>query len=158
MVEDKTDRIAFLKKVSIFAGMNEQELTKLDSIVEVSEHDADDVIFKQDSDGKALFIVRNGKVLIVQHLDVEEEEKRIISMGPGDIFGEFALIDGGPRSAGAVAGEACTLYRIAMGQFDSFTRREPFVGLKLVWGIAQVLSRRVRMSNDRLKSMIMWGK
>ena len=155
---DKDDRIGFLRKVSIFDGMDNEELTKLDSVIETSDHEKADMIFEENSEGKAMFIVRDGKVLIIQRLDTEGEEKRIISMGPGDIFGEFALIDGGPRSATAVAGDACTLYRIPMGLFDNFTKREPFVGLKLVWGIAQVLSRRVRMANHRLKSLIMWGK
>ena len=67
---------------------------------------AGSVIFQEGEPGDVMFGVRDGEVsLRVRGVEVDR-------VGPGDFFGELALIDHGPRSAAAIAGTDCELVRI----------------------------------------------
>jgi CRP-like cAMP-binding protein len=54
----------------------------------------------------------------------------------GDFFGEFALLDGGPRTASVVAETPVTAYRLSRGDFRRLLAKEPQVSLKMLEGIA----------------------
>ncbi len=67
----------------------------------------DQVIFYQGDPGESLFVIESGAVKIVLASPDGDEEKAIIAtLGPGEFFGELALLDGAPHSATAVALEA----------------------------------------------------
>lgn len=73
-------------------------------------------IFGQGDLGDCAYLVETGQVTIVHHLDGQRVELGVI--GPGEIFGEMAAIDGGPRMAAAVAASTTVLTRIPKDLFD----------------------------------------
>jgi|GEM_PF-1733542 len=85
------------------------------------------VIFKEGTRGDEAFMIRKGSVDIV--VDFEGKPMTIATLGPGEIFGEMALIDELPRAAGAVAAEDTELLIVRSPPFrrrlDALSESDP---------------------------------
>jgi CRP/FNR family transcriptional regulator, cyclic AMP receptor protein len=101
---------------------------------------AGDKIIVEDDEGSVMYIVRSGRVHILTYGTVLE------SVGPNGMFGEMALIDGSPRSATAVASEACELAPIDKAAFAHLVRQDPDFALRVM----RLLARRLRQMNENL--------
>jgi CRP/FNR family cyclic AMP-dependent transcriptional regulator len=71
------------------------------------------------------------------------KERTLALLGPGDVFGELALLDGGPRSADAVVAEDAELLVVPRDEFLTFVMEQPQVAMSLL----VVLSQRLRHTN-----------
>jgi len=87
-----------------------------------------------------MYVVRSGKVAIVASGAILE------NVGPNGIFGEMALIDGGPRSANAIVREACEVAVIDEKTFLDLVQKHPPFALDLL----RRLSARLRRTTDSL--------
>ena len=88
--------------------------------------DAGERIFLEDDAGDCMFAVRSGKVDVITFGSVLD------SVGPGGVFGEMALIDGGPRSAAALAAEPTEVAVIDRAMFETLVREEPDFALAIM--------------------------
>jgi CRP/FNR family cyclic AMP-dependent transcriptional regulator len=95
-------RVDMLRKVPIFASLSDQELEVLDDSVGKRTFAKGMIIFHKDSPGRSLYIIESGKVRIFI-LSESGQEISVRIYGCGDVFGELSMLDGLPRSAGAVA-------------------------------------------------------
>ncbi len=86
--------------------------------------DGDQTLFFKGNKGDALYGVRTGRIRISAS-DPEGKEVFINVMGPGDIFGEIALLDGRPRTADAMAMVPTELYQIRRADFVRLIEDEP---------------------------------
>jgi CRP/FNR family transcriptional regulator, cyclic AMP receptor protein len=107
-------------------------LSKFD--VPLRRFDAGERIFLEADAADCLYVVLSGKVDVITFGNVLE------TVGPSGIFGEMALIDGGPRSAAALANEATETAVVDKATFHALVREEPEFAL-LVMG---VLAERIR--------------
>ena len=101
---------------------------------------AGEKIFLEDDAGRAMYIVRSGRVDIITYGTVLE------NVGPGGIFGEMALIDDGPRSAAAIASVDTEVASIDKGMFVDLVRRHPEFALFVM----RLLAVRLRRMNKSL--------
>src|SRR5258708_23245077 len=69
----------------------------------VRNHPAGTVLFREGDRGATMYVMRSGKVKIWKH--ISDTELTLAVLGPGEFFGEMALLEGLPRSAGAALGE-----------------------------------------------------
>jgi CRP-like cAMP-binding protein len=99
--------------------------------------------------GDAVFIVLDGQVE-VRTSSAEGREMRIVALGPGQIAGEMAVLDGGRRSADMVAATRCRLWRIPRQALLAAIEAEPKVAVALI----VELSRRLRATNAALEAEI----
>jgi CRP-like cAMP-binding protein len=132
-------RIDMLKNVSFFAGLSERELDSLAICLARRTFGRGVIIFHKDSPGRTLYIIESGKVRIF----VLSESGREISVniyGPGDVFGELALLDGLPRSAGAMVVERATVLTLHRDDFLWHLKEYP----QMARSIIEVLSARLR--------------
>jgi CRP/FNR family cyclic AMP-dependent transcriptional regulator len=97
-------------------------------------------IFVEDDEGRAMYVVRSGRVTILTHGTVLE------SVGPNGMFGEMALIDSAPRSATAVASEPCEVAPIDKAAFAHLVRQDPDFALRVM----RLLAQRIRQMNASL--------
>jgi CRP-like cAMP-binding protein len=97
-------------------------------------------IFRQGEPGDCMFVVRTGRI------DIVVADKTIEQIGPGGVFGELALVDAGPRSAGAVAVEDSTLVRVDTHKFQFLVQQRPFFALEVM----KLMAERLRGMNERL--------
>lgn len=97
-------------------------------------------IFREGDAADCLYVVREGEV------DITLGNRLLKALGPGDIFGEMALIDGSPRSASAVARSDVTLIPVNEKQFVFLVGQLPYFAL----GVMRVLAERLRTMNRAL--------
>ncbi|WP_119065405.1 cyclic nucleotide-binding domain-containing protein [Aggregatilinea lenta] len=107
------------------------------------------VIFEKDAPGDALYFVVAGQVRIFTR-DPLGHELTLRTYGPGDVFGEFAVLDGKPRSAFAQADGALEVLRLGRDDFLRFLDAHPLAGLAMMRGMVE----RVRYTTDYLQQVM----
>lgn len=142
--EEVNLKLDTLKKIPIFRYLTYQELVKVLNITYLVNHEAGSTILREGDNGEELFIVLAGKVA------VSKGGTEIAELHAGVHFGEMALVDQSPRSATVVAREATRLLVVQRRSFYTLIRKEPVLAVKLLWSFVQVLSRRLRDTNDQL--------
>src|SRR4051794_14835940 len=100
--------VAKLVEIPLFALLDSEERRTLAEMFNTVPIDRGDSIFAHGDPGDSLYIIRKGKVEIFIEND---RGQRIVlaENGPGDLFGEISLLDGGARTASAVATERSEL-------------------------------------------------
>ena len=133
-----------LKKIPLFRHLTYQELVKVLNITYLEAHEGGAVIIKEGDSGEELYIVLAGRVT------VSRGGQEIVELHPGVHFGEMALVDQSPRSASVKAKETTRLLVVQRRSFYTLIRKEPVLAVKLLWSFVQVLSRRLRETNEQL--------
>ena len=105
-------RVAFLKEVPLFAPLDEGVLAYLANEFRTRQYRKGEILFHQGDESCSLYVVVQGKVR-VYHSSPNGDETTVNLLPRHGVLGEFALIDGQPRSASAQAITACTLLEMA---------------------------------------------
>ncbi len=133
-----------LKRVELFNGLDDLQLDKLIAISEKQSYNRGEIIFKQDDEGDAIYIITQGQVE-VQIENQDGVRSPTIYLGTGQIFGEMALIDQGKRSATIVTVEDnTTIYQIATDTFAALCQADTALGYTMMRSIVQDLSFKLR--------------
>src|ERR1700722_14758730 len=117
--------------------MTETNLLRLFRNNEGIQFGAGQTIFEEGAEGSTMYIVLEGDVAI----RVGGTEREVV--GPGSLFGEMALIDGGLRSAAVVAKTDCRLAEIDRRRFEFMVSQTPYFAL----AVMKVMADRLRQSN-----------
>jgi CRP-like cAMP-binding protein len=135
------DRIEFLKRLPLFANLNDAELTRLAQDFTVRRFQPGETIFFQGDPGQALYLIEAGRVRIYVQ-DDSGQETSVIFYSAGDIFGELAVIDGLPRSASAIAYDETIVHVLSRERLRAHLQASP----QLAYNFMQALAVRVRYS------------
>jgi len=141
--------VALLQEAPLFALLDENERQTLADIIDVAHFDKGATIFSFGDVGDTLYIVREGTVQVF----VENYEGRKIILGEntrGDIFGEISLLDGGPRTATAVATEDAELYALERQDLLDLITKHPHAAMDLL----TVVGRRLRATDELLRTHV----
>src|SRR4029079_14598259 len=106
---------------------------------EIIDYASGATIVSQGQADDAFFVVLDGLAT------VRRNGRKVGELGPGDYFGELALLDPGPRNADVVATEPITVARLLVGPFRSVINTVPALNERLLAGLA----RRVRDADRR---------
>jgi CRP-like cAMP-binding protein len=119
-----------LGKVPIFSGCSKRELTIIAKAAKEVSRKKDAVIAREGESGIGLFLILEGtcKVTI--------GGKTKANLGPGDFFGEVALLDGGPRTATVTAMSNVHLVGITAWVFRSLLTAHPSIALRILESVA----------------------
>jgi CRP-like cAMP-binding protein len=128
--EALSQRAALLQEVPLFAALNNEELTALAGEFRVREYRAGDTIFHQGDQSRELYVVMKGKVRVFR-LSPGGDETTIVILARRHILGEFAVIDGEPRSATAKAISACILLEISQDKFWRYLETIPTLAVTM---------------------------
>lgn len=139
---NSTPHLEKLHTLSLFVSLSPSELAIVDGLLHERHYIKDEVIFDQGEDGKALYIVVDGEVLICRQ--GEQESERIVKLGTGTFFGELALLDDSPRSAQARAATNCDLIVFFRDDFLSLLDTHSRIGSKIERQFARHLGARLR--------------
>jgi CRP-like cAMP-binding protein len=112
-------------------------------------YNAGDVIFREGDVGAEMFIIQSGKVKITK-LIKGGVEKTLVILGPGDFFGEMAVIDKDNRSATATAVEPSRLISLDEDVFEQHMQTNP----KIVKKILKNLTTRLRETNQQIANLM----
>lgn len=127
--------VELLSRVPLFEGLSKAQLTRLAAIAEDSSYNAGRVIVKRNDPGKAFYVIVDGQAKVVKGKITSARAEA--TLGPGDFFGELALLDGEPRAATVVAASPLGTIRIERSAFRQMLRDEPDIAVKLLEGMAR---------------------
>ncbi len=111
--------IETLKAINIFAGLSDDELEQIGEYITEQELPKGTVLYEQGEPGDALYIVRAGRLKATVR-DAAGRERVLALYGPGDFFGELALISAQPRTATVTAVTDCSLLVLKREDFEKF--------------------------------------
>ena len=134
-----------LASVSIFQKLSPKELKELGSIVTRRTFGPDTVVFFEGDRSDSLYVILSGSTKVYQTSD-DGKEKILRTFGKGEIFGEFAMLDGHPRSASVATLEPTEMLAISHGDFRSFVESHP----EALWKVTEALCERIRNMSDEM--------
>src|SRR5262252_5005180 len=105
-----------LKMNPMFADLGPDELQRISNLCHTQHLTSGEVLFQKGDPGNALFGVRRGQIRIETGAS-DGSRLTLNFMGPGDLFGEVAVLDGQPRTADATAGEATEMFVLRREDF-----------------------------------------
>ncbi|GER82096.1 MAG: Crp/Fnr family transcriptional regulator [Thermogemmatispora sp.] len=144
-----TDETLYLKQVSSFAELPDDDLRELMAVAKKRIFRPGEVIFHRDDPGQVLYIIKEGKVKIAIN-SPDGQEISLVIFGKGEYFGEFALLDGLPRSADAVALERVECYTLQRDDFHRAILKNPRIAIHML----ESLSRRLRNTDRMIEDLI----
>ncbi|MDE3101272.1 MAG: cyclic nucleotide-binding domain-containing protein [Chloroflexota bacterium] len=137
-----SSNVEFLRRVRLFQELDDRTLAEIGNAAVEQRWEPGQEIVRQGDTGVGMFIVRSGTVEICQEHAGKDEKVR--DLGPGDVFGEMALLDEFPRSATVRAVEATTCLGITRWHFRGILESHPQIALKLL----PILTRRLRTAEQ----------
>ncbi len=148
-MSSESPQFAALRQVSLFAGLPDPAISALAARVRVRTCRKGEVLFHKDDPGNSLFVLKTGRIKI-STFSSEGKEAIFTVLGPGDVFGELALLDGAPRSAAATALELSRLLTLDRVAFTAFLREQPDAALLLLGD----LTARVRRLSAQVEDLM----
>ena len=125
---------AELGKVPLLAGLENRELERLSRAFKERTFRAGATVASEGQTGAGFFLIADGTATV----SVGGEARG--TLGPGDYFGEIALIDEGTRSATVTATTDLRCYGLTPWEFRAFVEEHP----QVAWSLLQTLARRIR--------------
>ncbi|HZD87102.1 MAG TPA: cyclic nucleotide-binding domain-containing protein [Gaiellaceae bacterium] len=120
-----------LKKVPLFAGLDDRELQQIASTLRERRYGAGDAVTQEGSGGAGFFVVEEGEA------DVTVGGEQRGSIGPGDYFGEIALLTDSPRTATLVARTDMLCYGMTPWDFRPLVESNSEIAWKLLTAMAE---------------------
>lgn len=145
-----------LSSSPLFLGLSQEDMRELEARFHARDIDEGMTVFVENMPGESLYLIQSGVVKISKMLS-EGEERILVILGPDDVFGEMALLDGAARSATARVAEKATLLALKRQDFEELCEHNPRLGLQLIRNISRVFSQRVRNNNDEYRDMMLWA-
>jgi CRP-like cAMP-binding protein len=127
-----------LHRVPLFADLDDREIGQIARSFKERRFSDGETIIKEGLGGAAFFLIDSGAARV----SVAGKERA--TLGPGDYFGEIALIDEGARSATLVASGELVCYGITLWEFRSLVQGNP----EIAWKLLQALAKRLRAAEQ----------
>jgi CRP-like cAMP-binding protein len=141
----------------LFAGVARRQLERLASIGEEEQHKKNEKVFSEGDPGDRFYLILEGQVRISREVAGMGEEALAI-LGPGECFGEMALVDGGPRSADAIVHERCRLFVLRKDDLEDLLFVDRELSYDLLWNFVRTLSARLRETNNKMTMLSVSAK
>lgn len=138
----------------IFQEVTDAEYTFISPLMSQKTIYEGSAVYLENMPGEALYIIKNGSIRISKMLG-EGEEKILVVLGPGDFFGEMALLDGSARAATARVLEQAELVILRKTDFENLALSNPTVALKLIKNIVRCFCRKFHDSNQEVKDFFL---
>lgn len=146
--EVQVPKATMIRNVPLFAGLSDQELEDLAVSLGRCTFAKGMILFHKGSPGQTMYIIESGKVRIFA-LSESGQEITLNIYGAGDVFGEFSLLDGLPRSAGAVAMEKTIALTLHRDPFFQHLEACPHMARSII----EVLTARLRFTTKHAESL-----
>ncbi len=135
-----------LSRVWIFGGLAEDELARLSDLARIKAYKARETIVEKGDEANEFFVLLRGRAKVSTQ-GSDGADAAINVMGPGEVFGEVAILDGRPRSATVTTLEECELAVVDKRAFHDLLASSPPIAVKLL----AVLAGRIRDLTTRLE-------
>ncbi len=152
--------IPLLQKVDIFQGLDESELTQIAELCRLGRAKKGHIIFREDAEGDELYVVYDGAVEIqvpTRGAGGKLHPSTIMTVYPGQSFGEMAILGGGTRSATAIVSATPTTLVVLPGDaFMDLCEQNTRIGYRVMRNLIDDLTYKLRSSSLLLRGNIKW--
>ena len=128
-----------LSRIPLFAGVKGRDLGRLAKVMSERTFAEGEVAVEEGRGGAGFWLIQDGNATVSIAGEI------IRTLGPGEYFGEIALLDDGPRTATVTAGTDMRCLGMASWEFRPFVLEHPDIALTML----QTLARRLRESEAR---------
>ena len=126
--------VELLQKIPLFAGLEPRELERLGGSFKERIFNAGDTVASEGEGGAGFFVIESGEAVV----SAGGEELR--RLGPGDYFGDIALIDMGARTASILAESDLHCYGLTFWDFRPLVESDA----RIAWPLLQAMAKRLR--------------
>src|SRR6516164_9261130 len=133
------DPVAAVQRVQLFADLDRRQAEQIARLLKLRVFSKGDIVIMEGSGAAAFFLIDSGEAT------VSSKGVQLASLGPGDYFGEIALIDGGPRSATVTAATDLVCYGLTFWEFRPLVEKNSAIA----WKLLQALAKRLRASEPK---------
>lgn len=127
------DPVAALRRVSLFADMDRRQAEQIARLLKERRFAKGETVIMEGSGAAAFFLIDSGEATVTKKGAV------LGTMGPGDHFGEIALIDGGPRTATVTAATDLVCYGLTFWEFRPLVERNGTIAWKILQAMAKLM-------------------
>lgn len=145
-----------LRRVKIFADFTDPQLERFVTFMEVLRVRQFTEVVKQGQHGDAMYFVLEGELRV--RLMISGKETILVTLSPGEFFGEISLFDQGPRSADVVANADSLLLKISSENFQNLLEQAPDLAAPFLFGMSKTLTARIRADNKRYRDSISFAR
>lgn len=146
-----------LSQLPLCQGLDETQVGVIASIAEQKHLPRGETLFTEGEKGDGLYVVVVGS-LAISKKDRSGVNQSIANVGGGSVLGEMSLINNSARSATATANTDADLVRIPSEAFTFLLQHDNVTAFKVVYNLAQVMSRRLLLMDEKLVDMMDKGK
>lgn len=139
-----------LSRIPIFETLSRREQRKVEQTMRLRICPPDAPIFRAGERDDRFYVVVDGRVEILRS-PAGTTPVAPVGLGPGEFFGEMALIDDAPRSASAIPIGTTQLLSLSRSDFMALCERHPRIGIQIIIRLSQVIAERLRQTNRMLK-------
>jgi CRP/FNR family cyclic AMP-dependent transcriptional regulator len=144
-MSDQEQIVKFLSRVSLFQELKKGQLERLAKVVVVHDYEVGDTIVTQGEGGVGLFVLESGQADVIRQ--AEDGTRTVVNtFGPGDFFGELALLDEGVRTASVVATQPTKCLGLVRWQFLAVLQDDVDMAILIL----QEIAKRFRRALDTL--------
>lgn len=137
-----------LARSDLFKHLSPAELADVAALMTKDHFQAGETIFKQGEPGDFFFYIASGTVRV--WLELENGDAQLLTeLGPGEFFGELALLDEEPRTANVEAIKNCEVWKMEREEFLNLLRGNAHMAVKLL----QVVGRRLRHADELIRRL-----
>ena len=141
--------LSTISQIPIFDSLDGDEIKKLITHMGFFTAAAGDILFEEGEEGEHMCFIVSGAVDILKAVD-DGGQVVLTTLKKGRSVGEMAVIDSLKRSATVKARVETNLLVISKTQFETLLKSQPVLGIKILMGIAQLLSQNLRKAATRL--------
>jgi len=142
------ERLA-LAETALAAGMSPSDIAVLESVLIRSDHPCATELFHIGDAGNSLFLTSDGSVDILIPLK-GGKRKRVVSLAPGVLFGEVAILEGKPRSATAFLTGPSLVWELTREGLDKLRTSHPAIAHQILLNIGRQMAVRLRSVTHEL--------
>lgn len=136
-----------LASVDLFAQFTRKDLSRIGRAVVERKYKKGETIVKEGEQAVAFFIITKGKMEVTRGAGAKKQKLNVL--GPGSVFGDQALLDGGLRAATVAALDDAECLVLSRWDFVAELRTNPHMAVAML----PILSKRLRQANERTEHM-----
>lgn len=143
-----SSRLDILHEIPVFGGIDDAALRFLLRRITITSVAAGQMFFEEHDQGQTMYVLESGVAAIIKRF--EGRDYPLKKIGPGDCFGEMALIDFYPRSASVLAVSDCTAMELSLAVLHELYAEDLKQFTLIQMNIGREVSRRLRVTSEQL--------
>ncbi|MBI4248870.1 MAG: cyclic nucleotide-binding domain-containing protein [Elusimicrobia bacterium] len=140
------DLACLTRSIKLFSGFNMEQLETLVRQLRIYCYEPGEYVCRQGEPGDAFYIIYEGSVSVFVKPGFFSRTRKVAQLGPGEVFGEMAMIFKTPRMASVQAGTPLKLFVLEHGYFDAVARWNP----QFYDNIRQLAEKRRKNNSDEI--------